>query len=138
MRKNCTFFGHRDAPLSLYSSILETVTHLHQQHAPVFLVGNEGNFDTLVQKAIAEAGCTHPDLQGYIVLPSYSTSEVFPLPTIVPNDFETYPPRFAVDRRNLWMLKQSSIVVTYVRHSWGGAAKFSQLAGKQHKIIIPL
>lgn len=84
MRKSSTFFGRRDAPPSLYSSILETVMHLQLQYAPVFLVGNEGNFDALVQKAIAEAAHTYPDQQGYIVLPTFQLQKPFHCPPLFP------------------------------------------------------
>ena len=33
---------------------------------------------------------------------------------------------------------QSDYVVTYVTHSWGGAAQFAELAEKQKKIIVSL
>lgn len=58
--------------------------------------------------------------------------------TVLPPDFEKTPPRFAIDRRNHYMLKQADFVVTYVTHSFGGAAKFAQMATRQKKIVIPL
>ena len=45
---------------------------------------------------------------------------------------------FAISWRNKWMLKQSDYVVTYITHSWGGAAQFAELAEKQKKIIVSL
>ena len=40
--------------------------------------------------------------------------------------------------RNKWMLKQSDYVVTYITHSWGGAAQFAEIAARQKKTVINL
>ena len=49
---------------------------------------------------------------------------------------ETVPKRFAIDWRNRWMLKQADYVVTYITHSWGGAAKFAEMAERSGKQIV--
>ena len=56
--------------------------------------------------------------------------------TMLPEGIETVHPRFAISWRNKWMLKQSDYVVTYITHSWGGAAQFSEMAEHQKKIVI--
>lgn len=56
--------------------------------------------------------------------------------TIFPEGIETVPKRFAISWRNRWMLKQADYVVTYVTHSWGGAAQFAEMAKRQHKKIV--
>lgn len=56
--------------------------------------------------------------------------------TMLPESIETVHPRFAISWRNKWMIKQSDYVVTYVTHSWGGAAQFAELAEKQKKTVI--
>ena len=48
------------------------------------------------------------------------------------------PLRFAISYRNKWMIEQSDYVVTYVNHSWGGAAQFKELAEKKGKTVIEL
>ena len=47
------------------------------------------------------------------------------------------PPRFAIDYRNKWMIDHSD-VITYVRRSFGGAAKSKTLAAKKNKTVIEL
>ena len=34
------------------------------------------------------------------------------------------------------MLKQSDYVVTYITHSWGGAAQFAEMAERKGKTVI--
>ena len=36
------------------------------------------------------------------------------------------------------MIKQSDYVVTYITHSWGGAAQFAEMAERQSKEVIRL
>ena len=55
-----------------------------------------------------------------------------------PEEVAVVPPRYAIDRRNKWMLKQADFVVTYITHDWGGAAKFAKMAEKQGKKVINL
>ena len=54
---------------------------------------------------------------------------------IFPEGLEVVPPRFAISRRNAWMLKRSDYVVTYITHSWGGAAQFAAKAVRQGKTV---
>ena len=58
--------------------------------------------------------------------------------TILPEGIVTVHPRFAISWRNKWMLKQSDYVVTYITHSWGGAAQFAEMAERQAKHVVKL
>jgi len=57
---------------------------------------------------------------------------------MLPEGIETVHPRFAISWRNKWMIKQSDYVVTYITHSWGGAAQFAGKAEQQKKKVIHL
>jgi len=60
------------------------------------------------------------------------------LDTMLPEGIETVPRRFAISWRNKWMLRQTDHVIAYVNHSWGGAAKFVELAVRQGKSVVNL
>ena len=60
------------------------------------------------------------------------------IPTVLPEGIEAVPRRFAIDRRNRWMIEHSDIVVAYVTHSFGGTAKFRDIARKKKKQIIEI
>ena len=49
---------------------------------------------------------------------------------------ESVPPRFAISKRNQWMVEAADIVVAYVLHNWGGAAMTLQHAKRKKKEII--
>ena len=58
--------------------------------------------------------------------------------TFYPEGLESVPRRFAIARRNDWMLKEADTVVAYVRFFGGGAGQFVQKAERQKKRIINL
>ena len=60
------------------------------------------------------------------------------LDTLFPEVLDSCPPRFAIDRRNRWMVERSDIVVAWVEHTRGGAYKFLSLAQRKKLKIINL
>ena len=56
--------------------------------------------------------------------------------TVLPEGIEKVHPRYAIVWRNRWMVQQSDYVVTYITHSWGGAAQFADMAKKRGKTVI--
>ena len=51
---------------------------------------------------------------------------------------ESVPPRFAIRKRNEWMVNQADLIVSYVRRSFGGAAGALDFALRKKKRIIHL
>ena len=137
----CTFFGHRDCPSSVRPELSKVLTNLIENYAvDIFYVGQQGNFDALVQSVLKELLTAYPHIRYAVVLdrmpPKQSESVPDHADTLLPEGIETIHPRFAISWRNKWMLNQSDYVVTYIAHSWGGAAKFAELAARQKKRII--
>ena len=58
--------------------------------------------------------------------------------TIYPMGLENVHPRFAIERRNRWLVDNSDYVIAYVNRTYGGAAKFYELAVKRKKKTINL
>lgn len=94
----------------------------------------------MVYKALRNLRQIYPHIQYTVVfayLPTEPTASQYDLSeTLFPEGMEKAPKRFAIDRRNRWMLQQSEYVVTYVTHSWGGAAKFVEMAERIGKKVI--
>ena len=57
--------------------------------------------------------------------------------TIYPDVLATVPVRYAIDKRNRWMIDKSDYVISFVKYH-GGAAKFTSLAEKKGKTVINL
>ncbi len=136
-----TFFGHRDAPSSIYELIKKTIKDfIENNNAGNFYVGNHGNFDSMVLRALRELQIIYPNII-YAVVIAYMPKEdncsvLNPIITLLPDGIEKTPPRYAITKRNNWMIEKSDIVLTYVKHSFGGAATFAALATKKGKNVI--
>ncbi|MEE1279571.1 MAG: hypothetical protein UHH95_01925 [Oscillospiraceae bacterium] len=137
-----TFFGHRDAPQNIQFALREILVNLiKHNNADLFYVGNQGGFDFIVRKTLKELQGEFPDIRYYVVL-AYMPEQKkeFDLSdysdTIYPDGLESTPPRFAIAKRNQWMIKQADIVITYVNYIVGGAAKYKELAEKKGKRVI--
>lgn len=134
----CTFFGHRDCPDSVRGKLREVVERLIcEEGVDVFYVGSQGHFDAMVLGVLRELGREYPHIRYGVVLAYLPRGGVEP-EAMYPEGLESVPPRYAIARRNDWMLKQADYVVTYITHSWGGAARYGEKARKQKKRILPL
>ena len=140
----CTFFGHHDCPSSIKTKLREVLINLIENHAvDMFYVGQQGAFDTIVRSVLKELVSVYSHINYAVVLERLPPKrDEFDTrgysDTMLPEGIESVHPRFAISWRNKWMLKQSDYVVTYIIHSWGGAAQFAELAEKQKKIIVSL
>ena len=136
-----TFFGHKDTPKNIEPTLRTTLVDLIENHgADVFYIGNNGNFDTMVRRQLENLSQTYP-ISYNIVLAYIPTKKIeydsF-TNTLLPEGIETVPKRFAISYHNKWMVEQSDVVVTYVTHSFGGAAQFKAMAERQGKTVIEL
>lgn len=133
----CTFFGHRDCPDDIKPRLREVLVGLITNHGvDMFYVGNQGRFDTIVRSVLRELAEEYPQINYAVVLAYMPCRQDEDSDTMLPEGIEFIHPRYAISWRNNWMLKQSDYVVTYITHSWGGAAKFADKAGKQGKRVI--
>ena len=136
-----TFFGHKDTPKEIEPTLRATLVDLIENHgATEFYVGSNGSFDTMVRRQLEDLSQTYPITYNVVLayLPGKKNEYDDYTNTILPEGIETVPKRFAISYRNKWMLEQSDIVVTYVTHTYGGAAQFKELAERQGKMVIEL
>lgn len=143
-KKACTFFGHRDCPETIKPKIRTAVIDLIENHGvTMFYVGNQGNFDRMVRSILKEVTTAYPGV-GYAVVLAYvpsvkteNLSDDFS-DTMLPEGIEKVPKRYAIPWRNKWMIAHTDYVITYVIYSYGGASRFTNLAQKEQKIILPI
>ena len=137
----CTFFGHKDTPKEIEPPLRSTLIDLiENKKVNVFYVGNNGNFDTMVRRQLEDLSQTYPVSYSVVLayLPTEKNKYNNLTNTIYPEGLETFSKRFAISRRNKWMIQQSDIVVTHVTHSFGGAAQFKDVAKRMNKLTIEL
>lgn len=139
----CTFFGHRETPANIYPLIKKVLVSLIENNgADDFYVGNNGAFDKMVKKALKELQTQYPHIHYTIVLSYFpvdkkATEENY-TNVIYPDCLHAVPPRYAILKRNQWMVEQADTVITFVQYSFGGAFKSKAFAQKKHKKVIEL
>lgn len=134
----CAFFGHRNSPESVYERLKAAIVDLiTEERVSYFLVGNNGAFDSLVYKALKELSENY-SFSYNVVLAYVPKERRTPQNSILPDNFEKVPKKFAIDKRNDYMLKKANYIICYVTHYMGGAGKFAEKAERQHKRVINL
>lgn len=134
-----TFCGHgtvadkNDVQEWLYS----TTKSLILEGAKIFYLGGYGEFDNLAKAVLIEQKKYHSHIEIVLILPYLNTSidGTGYCYTLYP-PLEGIPKRFAILKRNEWIVKQSEIVIAYVTHGWGGAAKTLEFAHRKKKRVV--
>lgn len=112
-----------------------------QENVSMFYVGNQGQFDAYVRRTLRKLAAKYPDISYAVVLaylPQKASEYEDYSDTMLPEGIENIHPRYAISWRNKWMLERSDFVISYVTHSWGGAANYVADAKRHSKIVIPL
>ena len=134
-----TFCGHSTVyPIEPVEAWLrETVASLILRGADKFYLGGYGAFDQMAASVVWAQKTQHPYIASVLVLPYLDRkviSEHYDYTAYPP--LESVPKRFAISRRNRWMVDNSDILVAYVTHEWGGAAATLEYAERKKKEII--
>lgn len=133
------FCGHRDVsrPDTVRGWLTDCVEALIQEGATKFYLGGYGHFDRMAASVVWAMKNKYPTICSVLVIPYLNRAA-----DVSHYDYTTYPPlenvpkRFAISRRNQWMVQEADVVVAYVCHSWGGAAATLEYARKKKKRLI--
>lgn len=140
----CCFFGHRDTTEEIMPRLEAEIRKLTDLiGVNDFLVGSQGNFDSMALSVLRKLKREHPEISykivlAYLLRPKNGYAAFAPSESIYPEGLESVPLRFAISKRNDWMLRQSDIVICYVRHHPGCSSHFVEKAIRQNKKIINL
>ncbi len=137
----CTFFGHKDTPNGIEPKLRSVLIDLiENKNVCNFYVGNHGNFDRIVKHILIDLSEIYPIryavVLAYFPGKKYSPKEESPKDTILPDGIESAPRKFSINYRNKWMIEQADYVITYVKHTMGGAGKFKKLAESKNRMVI--
>ena len=122
----CMLFGHRDAPDAIRTDLKNAIISLTLDYGVTeFLVGNNGSFDAMAQGVLSELRHLGLDRNYSIVL-----SKLNEIPINGENDRTLFPEgqevalhRFAISKRNDWMLRQADVLLTFVRNKFSNSYK---------------
>ena len=134
----CTFFGHANTPDEAISTLSFTLIDLiENKNVDLFYVGNNGNFDSMVRNQLEKLSSIY-SIKYYVVLAYLPYQQPRIKNYMLPDGIEELPPKHAIPYRNEWMIKESDYVVTYVKHTFGGAYRFKKLSIEQNKKVIEI
>ena len=134
-----TFCGHshvNDAD-ELNKWLDRVLDQLAAEGADRFYLGGYGDFDRMAAEAVKAKKAERPDIEMALVtayLGRQADGEFY--------DYMVYPTlkdvtqRSAIPQRNEWMVDSANVVVAYVTHDWGGAAKTLEYARRCGKRVI--
>ena len=109
-----------------------------------FYLGGYGDFDSLCLRTLRELKTDLPDIELLFITPyldkNYSKLELakYYYDDVIFPPIENVPRKFAILKRNEWMVDSADLVIAYVKYSWGGAVKTVEYAKRKKKQIINL
>ena len=134
-----TFCGHRQIAQSgeLAKWLDLILPSLIEGGAATFYLGGYGAFDSLAAAAVRRQKAVYPHIEAVLVQPYLNREfDVSRYDSATYPPLEHIPPRFAVAKRNEWMVCASDVIVSGVTRSWGGAAKTLDYARRRQKVIF--
>lgn len=131
LRTAC-FFGHRDVTHDIRAKLQFIIEQLiTEEQINSFYVGHQGQFDSMVYSVLKELKAKYPQIRYTVVLaymPDSYIKEVYGEDTLFPDDMESVPKKYAISKRNDWMIQHSDYAVCYVHKITGGAERFREKA----------
>ncbi|MBQ8550843.1 MAG: hypothetical protein IJ426_05825 [Clostridia bacterium] len=136
----CAFFGHRNTGEDIAPRLREVIINLIENNGvDIFYVGNQGRFDGIIRRLLKEIQTEYSHIEYRIILaymPVKKDEWYDYSNTVYPEELASVLRKFAIDRRNNWMIKRADFVVVCVSHNTGGAAKFKKIAERKNKKVI--
>lgn len=143
-----SFSGHSEIPLG--NTIKEIVKEQIRNHIPdgelvTCYLGGYGDFDKICACACRELKEDFARIELVYITPYMSLSEQVKIKEMQNYGFfdasiyppiEAVPPKFAILKRNEWMMTNADLVIAYVNRGYGGAYKSLQVAKRRKKKII--
>ena len=138
----CTFFGHSEC-YSLDAAVLRnTIEDLIKQGITEFLVGNHGQFDGMVFSCLQDLSKDYPEISYSVALAYLSAHkeeyDIYHGHSFYPEGQEIGPAKFAIERRNRYMISVADVCLCFVNRTFGGAYKFARMAKNRGLQVINL
>ena len=142
-----SFFGHSDFyqnPTDT-ETILNKLENLYIDNKIDFYLGGYGRFDGFALSLCKKFKQTHKNCKIFYITP-YLDNHLASRKDYLEKNFDEiiYPPieqtpkRFAISKRNEWIINQSDFIIFYVWKGYGGAYNSYKQAKRKNKPFINL
>ena len=102
-----------------------------------FYLGGYGDFDVLCLRTLKDLKADFSEIELIFITPyldkNYSKLEFakYHYDDVIFPPLENIPRKFAILKRNEWMVDEADLVIAFVKYSWGGAAKTLEYAKRK-------
>lgn len=142
-----TFIGHSTIcnRKKLFDLVMNTLSEKMEQDEVLFYCGGYGDFDNLCVKVCNIIKKNKTNCKVIFVTPYITESYQKKMELLVADgqyDLSVYPPlenvplKFAISKRNEWMVNEADLIIAYVKYTFGGAYKSLEYARRKNKQII--
>ncbi|MBR2476664.1 MAG: hypothetical protein IKB50_00840 [Clostridia bacterium] len=132
------FCGHREViDTKVETRLRLIIEQLITDGADTFLLGGYGEFDRLSAHIVCDLKKKYTYIKSILVIPYIHQSydpDLYDYSIFPP--LEHTPPKFAISKRNRYMVEESDVVVAYVNKNYGGAYQTLEYGRKKKKKII--
>lgn len=143
-----TFCGHRDfiETVKLKEKLVDIISYFAKDYIKIELYcGGYGSFDGFVNRCGTELKKTYSNVSSFLIVP-YMTEDFLKsieytrkfYDDVIYPPIEKVPYKYAISKRNEWMVDQADLVIAFVDHSWGGAYSTYRYAIRKKKNIFNL
>ena len=138
----CTFLGHSECYGLDKDMLRNAIEKLIKQGTSEFLVGNHGQFDGMVFSCLQVLSKDYPEISYSVALAYLPTHkdefDIYHGHSFYPEGQEVGPAKFAIERRNRYLIDSADVCLCYVNHTFGGAYKFACMAKNRGLQVINL
>lgn len=138
----CTFFGHSECYGLDKDLLRNAIEDLVKQGTTEFLVGNHGQFDGMVFSCLQGLSKDYSEISYSVALAYLPTHkeeyDIYHGHSFYPEGQEIGPAKFAIERRNRYLIDSADVCLCYVNHTFGGAYKFARMAKNRGLQVINL
>ena len=144
-QKICTFAGHSKiyGDDTVKERLKKEIRNLIENYGvTVFYNGGKGQFDWLCAECVKELKRDYPFIKSYLILAyipgkrsQFGIDFYKRFDDIIYPEIEKTPLKFAVIKRNKWVIDRSDFLIAYVGHSWGGAYRTLEYAKRKKKNV---
>lgn len=131
-----TFCGHREVTDKKQTEkwLFKVTEDLILKGARKFYLGGYGEFDSMCKNVLIGYKKKYSNIELLLVVPYLNHKMITEGydGTIYP-EIEKTPPRFAILKRNKWMVDNSDFVIAYVKNNFGGAYNTLKYAKQKNK-----
>ncbi len=134
-----TFCGHREVrePEKVRNWLCEKVEWLILEGADCFYLGGYGQVDAMAAGVVRELKMKYPQIRSVLVLPYLDREyDVNGYDESIYPPLENVPKRYAISKRNEYMVDNADVVIAYVLYGFGGASKTLLYAERKNKWIV--